>query len=343
MSKYKGILFIGDPHITAHRPSRRMDENFGLVSIDKLRQSLIIARERNLYPVILGDLFNRSNEARSWLFTFLYRVLREETPAGDPPPGCLAGNHDMKDTTLTDDTSLAMVAATGLLTVYSTTDPVVIEGLCVIHPVPNGLPLPSAVDRTGFADMDALPSIVITHDDFAFGDHPYPGAKPLAEIKGACMMVNGHMHKTERSIQIGETLCHNPGNILRMSVDTVDHVPSVWEWKPEYNNNLVGIALEYKQDVFDMIGKSITPDIASITQSSQFTQLLVAERASESARTEDGGMLSEDIQAIFEKKKGGFGCLEVADAVQHIINDMLAEAIHRNAIATAMPEEFDAQ
>lgn len=329
---YNGLLFIGDPHLTSRKPGRRTDDNHTLVVLDKIRQSLVIANQRNLFPVILGDLFSQSKESCHWMLTYLYRILRENALPGADKIICLAGNHDMRDTSLTDDTTLAMVAATGLLNVLSTIDPVVIDGLCVLYPVPSGFPLPQSVTTNGF------PIIVLTHDDFAFGDS-YPGAKPLAEIKGACMMVNGHMHKTERPIQMGETLCHNPGNITRVSIDTRDHVPAVWEWKPVYGNNMTRIALEYKEDVFDAIGKRIAPDIASITNDSEFTKLLVAERASEASRTEDGGMLSEDLHAIIENKKADFGSAAIAAAVEELIDQMLMEAASRNASAVVMPEE----
>lgn len=99
------------------------------------------------------------------------------------------------------------------------------------------------------------------------------------------------------------------------------------------------IKLEYKEDVFDAINTKISPDIASITNDSEFTKLLVAERASEASRTEDGVMLSEDLRAIIENKKAGFGSDSIASAVQELIDQMLIEAATRNATAVVLPEE----
>ncbi|HAY22921.1 MAG TPA: hypothetical protein DCY27_12330, partial [Desulfobacterales bacterium] len=54
---YAGLLFIGDPHVAASPPSYRLD-HYTQAILAKLAFSLDIARDHNLLPVFLGDLFH---------------------------------------------------------------------------------------------------------------------------------------------------------------------------------------------------------------------------------------------------------------------------------------------
>src|ERR1700736_2930820 len=93
----KGFLFVGDPHVSSKRPGRRIDDYVASV-IGKLRLAGEIARERDLVPVILGDLFHRARENDLPLLSQLLDVFN-----GYPmPPVVLGGNHDKQETQLRD-------------------------------------------------------------------------------------------------------------------------------------------------------------------------------------------------------------------------------------------------
>ena len=57
-----------------------------------------------------------------------------------------------------------------------------------------------------------------THHDIAF-DGGYPGAVPPFAVEGCDVLINGHIHKTQKAIMAGRTRWLNPGNITRQSVD----------------------------------------------------------------------------------------------------------------------------
>ena len=61
-AQYAGLLFIGDPHV-AHRPPGFRKDDFTVTVLGKLRFALDYAREQNLMPVLLGDLFDVAHNA----------------------------------------------------------------------------------------------------------------------------------------------------------------------------------------------------------------------------------------------------------------------------------------
>ena len=101
MSAPKGILFIGDPHVSSVRPGRRKDDYLASV-IGKLRKASEICWERSLRPLILGDLFHRAKENHLPTLAQLFEVL------GNFPvqPLVLGGNHDKNGTLLQDADAL---------------------------------------------------------------------------------------------------------------------------------------------------------------------------------------------------------------------------------------------
>ena len=112
-----GLLFIGDPHLSSRKPGRRTDVNFAGTVLNKLAQAFDIAREHGLQPVILGDLFDRAGEQDLMVLSGLLHLLRDHRDAGGLIPVTLAGNHDMKDATLSGDTALSVIHESGLLRV----------------------------------------------------------------------------------------------------------------------------------------------------------------------------------------------------------------------------------
>jgi len=114
---------------------------------------------------------------------------------------------------------------------------------------PHGAEIPNTIEAAAGETV-----VLVTHHDLAF-QGAYPGAAPLKQIAGCQMVVNGHMHKTTPSVPIGTTVWHNPGNITRLSVDCLDHVPSVWAWGVRcLGVQAEQIALMYERDCFDMTG-----------------------------------------------------------------------------------------
>ncbi|HYE00517.1 MAG TPA: metallophosphoesterase [Alphaproteobacteria bacterium] len=315
MADASGLLFIGDPHISARRPGRRTDPDFAATSLDKLEQALAIAAANGLWPVILGDLFDRAREDDHTVIVRTLRLLK----AAPRRPFCLVGNHDRLHDRLSDDTALGLLAETGALHVIAESGPAAsleLAGRRIgLGGTPHGQDIPDSVDGL-FPEAEAV--VWLTHHDLAFG-RPYPGAQPLRPIAGAALAVNGHMHGREAARPVGGTVWHNPGNILRQSVDLRDHVPAVWSWRPGGPAELVEHRLRFTPDRFDLTGRLAQPISSG---RSVFADLLKAESQSEMGRSADGAMLLEDIERLFDQERTG------AD-VQAILRDLHARAVAR--------------
>lgn len=104
---------------------------------------------------------------------------------------------------------------------------------------------------TRFKQTHQIHQIIwLTHHDLALGGH-YPNALPVKEIIGVDMVINGHMHDTKKPVKVNHTVYYNTGNITRLSIDTINHKPAVWEFSPFH------VTYEY--------GKRVGEGMASIT------------------------------------------------------------------------------
>jgi hypothetical protein len=163
-----------------------------------------------------------------------------------------------------------------------------------------------------------------THHDIAF-ENAYPGAVPPFAIEGCALVVNGHIHKSHKPVAAGRTRWANPGNIARQSVDLLDHVPRAWVL--DAGGTLVPEVLPHQPNVFDLTGRLLEPASGSRVAGeieSAFVSLLQAEAPGDLARSGDGSIIREEIEAQFEVD----GTPEV---VRAIVRSLLAEAVDRRA------------
>ena len=301
MSAPKGILFIGDPHVSSVRPGRRKDDYLASV-IGKLRKASEICWERSLRPLILGDLFHRAKENHLPTLAQLFEVL------GNFPvqPLVLGGNHDKNGTLLQDADALSLFAQTGVIEVldgpcraWCTIETP--EGPLQIWGAPYGTEIPDVIEAEGEG-----PVVLVTHHDLAF-QGAYPGAQLLKEIRGCDMVVNGHMHFTTPSVKKGATWWHNPGNIEPISIDCREHKPAVWAWTAGAScETLDRIDLPHNPDCFDLTGIAVeASDAASAAAAlpeSQFAELLSQDEWLGAAAVEnDGEAFIEDITTGLEE------------------------------------------
>jgi hypothetical protein len=325
---YRGFLFIGDPHATAVKPERRLD-NFTEALFDKLTQAGRICHRRKLLAVVTGDLFHRAQENSLPLLSRLWDVFGTY-PC---PPWVLDGNHGKKENFLSDADAIAFMAKVGTFPVIK--DPGFAQkfefegGTANLWGIPHGYPIPTEIEaKEGF-------NVMVTHHDLAF-QGAYPGAALLHEIKGCEVVVNGHMHKTAPSITKGTTVWHNPGNIIRLSYDTRDHVPSVWEWTPENPRELLQHPLQYVKEVFDLTGKQVEPatnaelkkTLPRMMRLSQFAELLAANTPKEVRRSGDGGTLEKEIKEALEEANA-------PEAVRALLSALAQEVIEEKLGAPA--------
>lgn len=313
-----GVLHVGDPHASTRKPGTRNDKDFTMTVLGKIAQCIKIANQQNLLVVILGDLFDRENDAdgqsgRAFL-TKLIRILRSATYL----PVVLAGNHDKsgktiitengvsRETNVTDDTTLAALGAAGVIHLIEDTelflDTVLTNGIRLfMGGTPHGGKIPTSVRGTIQLSQNTEEKSMtcwITHEDMAF-EGAYPGAMEMFEIDGCDIVVNGHMHLTKHPVQVGQTKWCNPGNITRQSKDCADHVPSVW--KMCGTPDLEQIPLIYQKDVFTAVMNHVAEkqDVTLQSTTSSFVEKLKA--VSQDIRTEDGSLILEDIKIISDE------------------------------------------
>ena len=299
---FSGFCFIGDPHLASHRPGRRIDD-YPSVILGKLKQAAEVCAKQNLVPVILGDLFHKNRENNLPLLSGVLDAAR----AFPMTPIILEGNHDKAETRLTEQDALFLLSRLGVFSLVDKSGRVAdfdFNGQAVsLWAAPYGSPIPDALEDTGGVN------VLITHHDLSFPG-AYPGAALLKEIEHCSMLVNGHMHKYSEPRTLGQTKCHNPGNIARLSIDCAEHVPSVWVWTPELGQELKQVPLQYEYAVFDLTGvaveqasfRELSKSLPSAKKVSHFAELLKAEGALEAGRSDDATFLAEELTKILEER-----------------------------------------
>lgn len=297
-----GLLWVGDPHVTTRKPGRRNDENFFKTVLGKLEQAFDIANDKNLVVMILGDLLHNESELKPLLLVGLFNIFR----TAKHKPFILTGNHDLgKETQLTDEKTMSVIEATGLVNLIKYTQGCAVfnidNQLIGVGGTPYGGDIPTSASGYWPHDVDKV--IWMTHEDMAFPG-AYPGAKTFFEIKDCELVVNGHMHLAQERRVVGETTWFNPGNIIRLSVDTIDHKPSVWEYTP--SRGLEQHILKYELDVFTQrvdatTGDTVISSFDDFLSNSEFVKQLKDDE-DDQLKTDDGGVFLEDINTVLTKK-----------------------------------------
>ncbi len=223
-----GLLFIGDPHVSAYPPGHRSDDYRSAV-LDKLRFCLQEAQQRRLLPVILGDLFHVPRDNPNGLLVELMELFRPVIP------WVLVGNHDKHEARLTQDVSLAVLRAAHVIVLLDQPGPVATLELgtkkVLLGASPDWTPIPSSVSADGYDKV-----IWITHHDVNFSDDE-AGRIPVREIPGVDLVVNGHIHTPKPAQKRGRTLWVNPGSLTRITRSAVTRNvrPAVAVWTLEHD------------------------------------------------------------------------------------------------------------
>lgn len=317
MHDISGICFIGDPHITTRRPARRLDENFSKTALNKFKQAIQFCNKNDFCPVILGDLFDCSREANPRTGTRLLSDLCKILKTSHLTPIAIPGNHDMHDTTVTPDTYLAVLEATGLVEIL---DVAAVKRfilpdnqIIALYGVPYGVDLPANMD--GFRQDDDDQMILITHHDLGF--YTYPGTISLQEIQGADHVVNGHIHLWQDPQKHGSTTFHNPGTILRKKIVEKDHKPSLLTYDGQWTRYFLNH--ESPDTIFDLSGRQVeaeAKEVETIDDFSAFAEALKESQLNDNAKSEDAGFLKETLDTYFKEK-------EITPNVQNVIWGLL--------------------
>lgn len=220
-----GLLLIPDPHVAGTPPMQRLESYMDDV-LAKLAACLDEAAARDLVPVVLGDLFHWPRENPNQLMVALIELFRPHHPY------VLVGNHDKYQARFTEDTSLAVLGAAGVVSVLA--EPglflrlVTPAGPALVGASPDGAPLPARVE--GGPDER---TVWLAHHNVGFPDFQDKHLK-IREIEGLDWVVNGHIHRPQPTVAAGRTHWANPGNITRLKFNrrSKERRPAAAIWRP---------------------------------------------------------------------------------------------------------------
>src|SRR5579862_6332670 len=188
MPEYKGLLFVGDPHVASRAPGFRKD-NFPETILEKLRWCLDYADENHLLCCFLGDTFNFPRDNANWLLGDLCRLLVNR------PPLVIFGNHDCRENALGDDDSLSVLIKAKLVCIVSETE--YWQGdICGRNVIVGGTSWGAYLPERFW---EKVPKGTLTfwmmHHDVRLPGFETVGAFDPYEIPGIDVVVNGHIHK----------------------------------------------------------------------------------------------------------------------------------------------------
>lgn len=226
-----GLLFVADPHFAATPPGQR-NEDYPLHVFEKVRAALDYAAERDLQAVFLGDVFHWPRDNPNSLLVALIDFFAEHNRSRRKP-WALVGNHDKYQARYTQDVSLAVLEAAGVLQVMDT------QGLqfelqapgqrLLLGASPEFCDLPEGREKEGDEVV-----LWVTHHNIGFPDFQ---EKPLRirEIPGVDWIVNGHIHRPQPTQTRGGTRWVNPGGLMRMQFTryNMERKPQVAVWTPQ--------------------------------------------------------------------------------------------------------------
>ncbi|NDV18180.1 metallophosphoesterase [Pseudodesulfovibrio sp. JC047] len=224
-----GLFFIADPHLADHPPGQRLHGYLDQV-MNKIEACLDQAQELGMIPVFLGDLFHWPRDNSNKMLVELIRIFGSRTSIF--PIWALVGNHDKYQSRFTEDVSLAVLEAAGVLHLMKDSGPQFIletpTEQVLICGTPDGSPLPKKYEHQ---PDDPETVLWVTHHNIQFPEF-IDRAYSIKELPGIDWLVNGHIHRPQTTITKGQTTWANPGNITRLTFNrrSMEREPAASIW-----------------------------------------------------------------------------------------------------------------
>ena len=205
--------------------------------------------------------------------------------------------------------------------------PAMIGGSSYRADIPTSVELPTAdfkpvTDLFGSSSDLVQPFIAwITHHDIVWNKAlEHTGSLRPFPIENCNVLINGHIHRRQDSIQAGDTLWMNPGNISRRSRGeaTMAHVPSALQIKVD-SAGFTSAWIEIPHQPFDKVFYSELTD--TLDPDEEGSSFVVGLADLTSRLTDTGAGLSQ----FLDKNMDQFDA-DVADAVKSLAQEVLANA-----------------
>lgn len=222
-----GLMFIGDPHLESRQHGFRKDD-FPHVALKKFAWCLDFARQNDMQPFLLGDLFQFPRENPNWLMTEIIQLLDQPLPA-------IYGNHDVRENQLKKDDSIKILYASGCLIPVTLDRPwrgYIGDEQVVVGGVDWGQDrYLKKLNSDSFAkdSFDPTLSICMTHHDILIPGYEEGGNIRPRSIDGIDIVMNGHIHRRLEPVIKESTHWITAGNILRQKRSDLSrsHIPAV--------------------------------------------------------------------------------------------------------------------
>lgn len=225
MLNINGLLFIGDPHLEARVPGFRKDD-YPNVALKKFRWCLEFAKQNQLQPILLGDLFQLPQDNPNWLLSAIIETINDTI--GEPLPA-VYGNHDVRENSLKPNDSIYILFAGGHLKPLSEQQPWVgsiSQRSVTVGGTDWGRPLPKKFIPT---EPQHSLTVWITHHDILIPGYEEAGRIRPKNLPGIDLIINGHIHRRLPSVSKGATHWITAGNITRRARSDAsrEHIPAV--------------------------------------------------------------------------------------------------------------------
>lgn len=240
------ILHITDSHGTVKSPESRTDL-FYLTFLRKLAEITYIVKLQKIDMVLhTGDLFHSSRVSNKFM-----GQVAEIIQSWGVPLYVVPGNHDIDGYTIDtiDQTSLGLLAKTGVLTLLTRDNPIRINAVQqsngkVFTVAISGQEYYSEIDTGNMEDFEmqqdeADINILAIHGYIA-DTQQHPNIRctyPKDIITDADIILSGHYHRSF-ALDVGDTSYYNPGSMLRVEMTDYNkkHMPQYGILEIELDN-----------------------------------------------------------------------------------------------------------
>ncbi len=324
----EGMMYIGDPHISNHRIGRRIDHWYNTI-MGKMEFLIQECNQRDLCPVILGDLFHKWFESQS-------KDQLVSTPAmlsdviqllgsSHNPTFVLAGNHDVRDNVFSKDSMLAIIDASKSAVVMKESKAYAViqtpHSSILLGGTPYGAEMPlSVLDEKNRYACDR--AVWLIHRNIQ-GMGTRDGVIPYS-IDGVDLVMAGHIHRTQSYKKVGDTTWVVPGNISRISIDQKDYEPRVYIDNGKKVLRMLLLPVEPIEKVMDIYTpENIVENAQSMKMAKSLEELFrefdALATPTSTHQTQDLSIIKEELHKI--QRKGGMHP-DALDIVHRIVESV---------------------
>jgi len=286
--KNPDAILMSDPHVRHDTPACRLD-NYMEAQESKWRQIFAVSEKYDIIPILCaGDLGHRAYWPNPLLTWFMGLLIGQPWEDIVPPLATVLGQHDLPyhQPGKYGEGGVRILEQAGLITVLKEDDTSqLIPGTFISGAWWGQSPAQSEVD-----------SAVLVMHKMVIDSPLWPGQEApqartiLRKHPGFKLILTGDNHKPFVEEFDGRLLV-NPGSLMRMTADQIDHRPRVYLWREKDN--------ELEEVFLDVVAGVVSRDhIQEVTETSDARMEAFVERFG--ASRDVGLSFQDNLQAFFD-------------------------------------------